>query len=450
MPVNFTIKEGDETLTSHSGLALIGALLSRTSLRQRLNQTQLLSCHDPKISHADMVFAMTGLICLGKPDYEAIEQFRNNPFFARSLGIDVCPSSSALRQRIDIIKNAFDTIIKEESAELIRRVAPQISPVQTSCGSFVPLDIDVSPFDNSKTNKEGVSRTYKGCDGFAPIFGYLGKEGYLVNLELREGSQHCQKNTPQFITTCIEYARKITDQNLLLRLDSGNDSADTIASCLKQHVDFIIKRNLRKEDPQAWLNLAIQIGTPVVCREGKKLWRGKTYLDLKGNPLAIPIVFEVAERTIKKGQALLFPEIAVDTYWSSLDLEPYETIQLYHDHGTSEQFHSELKSDMDLERLPSGHFSSNAFILLVGMLGYNLLRLCGQESLREDNGNIEKIPDLRKKAQRRRIRIVMLDLIYMAGRIIHTSRRWFISFGKINPFAPLWNAIFRRFSSATG
>jgi hypothetical protein len=27
---------------------------------------------------------------------------------------------------------------------------------------YVPVDIDVTPFDNSKTRKEGVSRTYNG------------------------------------------------------------------------------------------------------------------------------------------------------------------------------------------------------------------------------------------------------------------------------------------------
>jgi hypothetical protein len=447
MPVVFEIKQGDETLTSHSGLALIGALIERTRLREKLNQIQLMGCQNPKISHADMVFSMLGLVCLGKPYYDAVELFRENNFFHQCLGVETCPSSPSLRQRIDIIKNAFDDILKSESAELIRRIAQQISPVETSLGKFVPLDIDVSPFDNSRTCKEGVSRTYKGFDGFAPIFGYLGKEGYLVNLELREGSQHCQKNTPQFITSCIDYAKKITDQPLLVRLDSGNDSADTRTSCQSGQVDFIIKRNLRKENPQDWLKLAMQIGTSVPCRQGKKIWRGKTFLDLRGNPLPLPIVFDVTERTTKKGQALLFPELTVDTYWSSLDLSPYETIMLYHDHGTSEQFHSELKSDMDLERLPSGQFSSNAFILLVGMLGYNLLRLCGQESLREDNGNIEKTPRLRKPAQRRRIRTVMLDLIYVAGRIIHTSRKWFISMGKSNPFASLWGGIYRQFAS---
>ena len=39
---------------------------------------------------------------------------------------------------------------------------------------YVPVDIDVTPFDNSKTKKQGVSRTYNGCDGYAPIMAYIG------------------------------------------------------------------------------------------------------------------------------------------------------------------------------------------------------------------------------------------------------------------------------------
>lgn len=96
-----------------------------------------------------------------------------------------------MRQRVDLIGNRADMAIKDAGADLVRSCAPGISPIHTSAGDFLPLDMDVSPFDNSKTQKEGVSRTYKGVDGFAPIFAYLGTEGYLVNLELREGKQHC-------------------------------------------------------------------------------------------------------------------------------------------------------------------------------------------------------------------------------------------------------------------
>ena len=41
---------------------------------------------------------------------------------------------------------------------MFRAKAPALTPIQASCGPFLPLDIDVSPFDNSKKHKEKVSR----------------------------------------------------------------------------------------------------------------------------------------------------------------------------------------------------------------------------------------------------------------------------------------------------
>jgi len=443
--IRYEFTEGNERLSSHSGLALIGALLNRTKLKERLSGTMLPYCRKPKISHSDIICAMTGLICLGKPDYDAIEPFRDNPFFTQSLGMDSCPSSATLRQRLEAVKGGFDTILKEESAKVINGTAVDISGVPTSKGELIPLDIDVSPFDNSKTKKEGVSRTYKGSDGFAPIFAYVGKEGYLNNLEFRAGKQHCQKNTPEFLKSAIRYSKMITDKPLLLRMDSGNDSIENIKICIKKSIDWIIKRNLRKESPNAWLETAKENGESYSPRAGKTVWRGSVYRKIDGIDNSLRIVFEVTERTIKKGQALLIPDIEVGTYWTSLEDDPYDVIELYHDHGTSEQYHSEIKSDMDLERLPSEDFKTNALILLIGMLAYNLLRLCGQESLREDNGTITKRPLYRRKAGRRRIRTVIQDLIYMACRITSHARKVFLSFGRHAPWSNIWKILYQRF-----
>jgi len=46
-----------------------------------------------------------------------------------------------------------------------------------------------------------------------------------------------------------------------------------------------------------------------------------------------------------------------------------------------------------------------------------------------------------KEVNRRRVRTIMQDLIYMAGRLIRTGRQWFISFGRLNPFAHLWEKL---------
>lgn len=408
-PVEFIIKEGDEHLTSHSGLALIGALIERMELGARIDAVALSGCREPRIPHSAIVKSMLGLLCLGKPDYDAIEAFRDVPFFGHSLGIGQCPSSPTLRQRLDVVNGAFDGMVKEESARLIRKTAPGIGEVSTCKGNLVALDIDVSPFDNSKTKKEGVSRTYKGVDGYAPIFAYLGDEGYLVHAELRQGKQHCQKDTPRFLRESIRYAKMVTDEGLLVRLDSGNDSLENIGVCIEEGVDWLIKRNLRREDVQEWLKIAQERGQKETSREGKSLWRGETH------------------RTVEGFTA------------------PLRVVLLYQDHGTCEQFHSELKTDMDLERLPSEHFSTNATIMTLTLMAYNLLRLCGQESLREDNGNLERRPPQRKKAKRRRLRTVMQDMIYMAARITFHARRMYLSFGRQNPWVYVWQNIYRGF-----
>ena len=56
---------------------------------------------------------------------------------------------------------------------------------------------------NGNSKKEGVSRTYKGVDGYAPIAAYLGREGWCVGLELREGSQHSQKGFVPFLAAVM-------------------------------------------------------------------------------------------------------------------------------------------------------------------------------------------------------------------------------------------------------
>jgi hypothetical protein len=434
-----------EKLASHSGLIHIGALLNAINFKSRFETIPGVHCVDPKISHAEIFASMIALMSVGKPDFDAIEIFRQKQdFFNKAIGIRACPSSPTLRQRIDLIGNRADPALKDVGTDLVRSCAPAISPIHTSGGDFLPLDLDVSPFDNSKTQKQGVSRTYKGVDGFAPIFAYLGTEGYLVNLEFREGKQHCQKNTPAFINSTLDYVRKITDRPVLMRLDSGNDSQDNFPDVSRTNVHFIIKRNLRRESPQAWVDLAKQTGVQNHSRPGKRVWIGKTAVGINGNPLPYPIIFEVTERQTKKGQVLLFPEYQIDTYWCSVEqLPPDEVIRLYHDHGTSEQFHAELKSDMALERLPSGRFASNSLILHLAMLTYNMLRIIGQISLEESNPT--ELPGIRtKKVLRRRIRTVMQDLMYMAGRLVTRGRQWYLSFGQLNPFSRMMERIYHR------
>ena len=436
--MRFEIVQGDEQLSSHSGLALIGAILDRSNIRKRLDTVVLPEHPFPEISHGEVATAMIGLICVGKPDFDAIEPFRDDPLFIQSLGLSSVPSSPTLRQRLDSAKGAFNNIILEESAGVVGRLAPAMTPCH---GNLVAVDIDVSPFDNSKTKKEGVSWTYKKFDGYAPIFGYVGEEGYLANLELRPGSEHSQKGTEAFLRRTLRYARLMSEATFLVRMDPGNDSVGNIKVCREEKAHYIVKRNLRGETPEEWLGIARECGELHEPRPGKQVWMGERYIERPDIEEPLRMVFCVTLRTMEAdGQALLIPKIEVETYWTSLSDDVATVVELYRAHGTSEQFHSELKTDLDLERLPSGKFQTNELVLLLGMVAYNLLRLIGQESLREADAPI------RKQVSRRRVRSVMQDLVYLACRLVKHARRWMLFFGKNCPWLKTWRRVYLRFA----
>ena len=442
--VRFKISETDEVLVSHSGLALVGALLAKTKLKREINHIRLPGRPRPEISHFDTLLSMISLLCLAKPDFDAIEPFRNDEFFKRSLGLKDVPSSGTLRQRLDDLAQNEECfrIIREQNRWLLNQHTPVIT---SSYKEWVPLDIDVSPFDNSGTKKEGVSYTYKKVDGYAPILAYLGLEGYMVHCQLREGSQHSQEGTPQFLQETIDMAKRITDRNILVRMDAGNDDAENLKICKKEkRIDWIIKRNIRRESVDEWFVDAQCFGEWTFPREGKEVYIGYTHRERSGQ--LYRVVFEVTRRTsTADGQMLLVPEIEIATYWTSLKVSAEQVIELYHQHGTSEQFHSEVKTDMDLERFPSGKFATNALVLQLGMLAYNLLRIIGQSSLLEN----KMLPPgrrapIREKIKRRRLKTVIQDLMYMASRLTYHAKRWGLSIWRGNPWMPLWHEVYRR------
>ena len=450
--VTFQLEQSQENLTSHSGLALFGTTLASSQLADKLNQIELPQAKQtPHISHNEVVVSYIGLLGLGQSDYEAIEPFRTDEVgFKLFLDLETVPSCATLRQRLDqlaAMPQAATLLLtlKEESLAILKRQKAVLSPV---LGDLVPLDIDVSPFDNSKSHKQEVSRTYKGFDGYAPIMAYIGREGYLVDVELRPGKQHCQKNTPAFLRETLSLARQLTAEPLLARFDAGHDATDTLEILIEADVEFIIKRNLRKESKELWLKRATLCGQATTPRPGKTVYRGdvslRKSLVLHGEKTErwLRCVFEITERTIDaQGQHLLIPDIEVDTYWVSLADDPVETvIELYHDHATSEQYHAEFKGDIDLERLPSGKFKTNQLVLHCALLAYNHLRLIGQLANEGD-----ALPG-RKPAHRRRLKTVIQNLMYLASRVVRHARRFKLSFGRHCPWFPVFRQVYLRLS----
>jgi hypothetical protein len=427
--MKFEVRIGKEVIESNGGLALAGKILAGLEAELKgLDAVAIPGLLEPKIGNGDVVRSYVGLLVLGRTNYEDVELYRSSGYFRRTLGIKRVPSCETLRQRLDASGGQFDAMLKAVNVELLRLGKARLTPVRTFHHTYMPMDLDVSPFDNSGSRKEGVGRTYKGDDGYAPNFVYLGAEGHMLNCELRPGTQHCQKGTPEFLRETFGFVQRLDlGMEVLLRMDAGNDAVENILLC-PPWCRYLIKRNLRRESLEGWLAVAKAQGAAMQPRPGKTVYVGecRRAVDLgNGRTEELRIVFEVTERTsLANGQALLVAQVDVETWWTNLDETPATVIELYHEHGTSEQFHSELKSDMGVERLPSGKFATNATVLQAAMVAFNILRRIGQELLAVP----EALP-VAIAAGRRRLRSVLQDIMYLGCRYVRTARRHLLNLG---------------------
>ena len=432
-----TLKKGNEELLSCGGNALIGQTLCR-HVQATLPENFQIRRRDA-ICDSDILMAMIGLLANGRSDFTDVDLYRGDCVFLHSFGIERLPSEPTLRQRLDqYAPDCTHAALRKLNQSLLK--ARPLGTVQVQGDDFIPVDIDVSPLDNSGSNKQGIGFTYKNHDGFAPIFAYIGTEGYMLDHELRTGSQHCQQDTPAFIKSCIKQIQTLQlGKPCLIRMDSGND-AEEIFAHLKDHA-FIIRRNMRREKPEQWLALARRVGVGALkldTREGKNVYTGFTdHLcpgGVKSTTGPVFIAFEVIERLYDpEGNRLLIAEIEVNIFWTNLTCDASKVIRLfYHAHGTSEQFHSELKSDMGVEQLPSGKFCVNQLVLLCAMVSFNALRTIGQEVIQRAH-----LAPIKIQVSRWRLKTVLQNIIHCPVRVIRHARSIGLHFGRRCPWFTL-------------
>lgn len=442
MSLAFDLDKGSDSLHSTGGICLIGQVLSFSQIDRSFRDSFLKGF---RFQDHDILKSLIGLLAQGREKFTDISQFRDDQVFMKSLGLKAVPSEESLRQRLEIMPETHGDLLRESNVKLLKGI--DFGTIEKAGITFIPVDADVSPLDNSNSQRENLSWTYKKHDGFAPMFAYIGSEGYMLDHELRPGKQHSQKGMPEFLEELFQSLAQLKlKQPTLLRLDSAHDASANFEVFQKNQAHngyFIIKRNQRKEVNEQYLALARRTGRKAISREGKNVYYGEIHHRNPQNDEslpAVPMIYKVTERlTDQDGQDLLIPKLDVETYWTDLPLEAESVIELYHDHGTSEQFHSELKSDMNVERLPSAKFAVNKLYLACSMLAFNVLRIIGQTLVEH-----KKLAPVKIKGKRRRLRTVIRDLIFIACKHVRHSGKETLKFGRNSP----WFEVFKKISTS--
>ena len=451
------VKQLNYDLTPVAGLALVGHHLKRlTPVFKQIDKALTMRLR-AGVQTSDVLRSYLGLLVQGKSDFDAIENFRGDTFYKQSLGIELLPSSATLRQRMDAHATDLFDFLAPMIETLLSCARPDYGVLP--CG-WLPLDIDTFAMNNGDSAKEGVGRTYTGVDGYCPLAAYLGSQGFCLELALRPGVQHSALETPFNFERVIPMAQRLSASGpkapILLRADSGFDSAAQMQAIESYNrtglpqVDFLIKWNPRKTHVA---EMAAQLDAESRTqwehpRRGKRVTMWEESVHIEGIERPVRRVLRLIERTIDgRGQHLIQPEWQLDGWTTSLSAERFsgtDIIALYADHGTHEQFHSEFKTDLDLERLPSGKFDTNYVVCALAGLTMNILRLIGQAGLHGPDAPV------RHEAKRRRLKTVMQELIYRAGRLIEHGRQLILGLGANDRAAKAFTRVHGELFAACG
>lgn len=371
-----------------------------------------------QVAEKDILRCLGGLIGIDKVGFDHVRQFKNSDFFATALGIGRVPSEATLRQRFEAMSLDHDVhdAMPMCPVRMLRKL--DFKPRHVSVPHFVGvrIDTDSTILDNSDTKKEGIAKGYSGVVGYAPVCSFL-EGGLIVGAKLCPGNHHPLHEGALDVHAGVRSrVRKLTKARLLWVDDVAFDDAALMTARTQAGDSFITRHNLRREKTKIFINLAMQEGQSHSPRPGKTVYTGCTRRDREGIG-SVRLVYEVIERTSKKGQTLLLPEYKVFSVWTDLEkVSDADILRLYRDRGTCEQYFAELKSELDLERLPSGKFSVNELFFQLGVLVNNMLRVLGESLL--DSGIIGL-----KKATRRRLRTIMQGMMYLGGRFVRHARR---------------------------
>lgn len=426
--------QGTEGMMSAAGgLSLLSSLVDKhTGFRKEVD----LACpvrHGTRVSEHSMVFL--GAMSTGSSDFAGVERFDNNEATASILKVWKISAESTLRQSFESNSEELMKVFEKVNEQFLISARPHLSVCETG---HVVVDADNTVLDQTGSNKENTGWTSKQCLGFNQLNFTIGEEGYLIVARLGPGNQHCQKGFPGIMEQAIGTAKKITDKPLLLRTDSGFDAMENMATVFEmnerretgQVTDFLIKRNRRSDSCDELVKRANETGQWTETRPGESVcvldeivereWNGRTY--------RLRLITKITEMTAERdGSQLLMTEHRIAQWWTSLDIPAEEVIKVYDARGTSEQFHSELKSDLDLERLPSSKFATNCAVVSLGKFLYNVLRYMSQYMLETKQADHEKkygrINKKKLRVKRRRIRTVIQEFIHVSCKIVKTARR---------------------------
>lgn len=368
-----TLRFEQQRLTSFSGLLLFQLLFSRLDLRPRLR-----ACFETGEAIYDRAVVVLGLIVhllLGYRQLRDARYYRDDPMVRRLLGLSRLPDVATVSRCL--------AEAGAESVERVRRLCREL--VLERLVALAPrrltLDFDGSVIGTGRWAEGtavGFNRHKKGQRSYYPLFCTLAQTGQVFDLLHRPGNVHDSRGAKDFLVACIEQIRAVLPEVALeARLDGAFFSDDIVRTLAELGVEFSVSVPFER-----FVELKQRI-------ERRRLWHrinaDLAYFEDRWKPKSWPcryrFVFLRTRHRLRSKQPVqldLFMPVDCDFHHTVVvtnkTVAASSVVRFHHGRGAQEGVFAELKSQGQLDYVPTRTLAGNQLYMLAAILAYNLNR----------------------------------------------------------------------------
>jgi hypothetical protein len=415
------IRFEDQRLTSFAGLVVFQSLFSRIGLKQQLSGCFRHLRVSPIYGHGVIVLLLTVHLLLGYRRLGDMRYYQDDPMVCRLLGLERLPDVATVSRTLASLDDSSVANLRRFSRQ---RVLEQLRGLGLA---RITLDFDGTVLSTSRFAEGtavGFNKKKKGQRSYYPLFCTVAQTGQVLDVWHRPGNVHDSNGAKAFILACIREIKAILPQCIIeARMDSAFFSDDIVGMLDDKGVEFTISVPFER-----FTVLKAMI-------EGRKRWRRLdrqwSYFESNWKPASWSdryrfVFIRSQNRQQFKGAVQLDLFIPYEYGYdfkvivTNKRLSARKALAFHNGRGAQEGVFAELKSQTQMDYVPTRRKAGNQVYLFSAVLAHNLNREMQMHCYVQQRNTTEKRAPLWRFEQLGTLR---RKIIQRAGRLTRPQGR---------------------------
>jgi Transposase DDE domain group 1 len=411
----------DQKLTSFSGLLLFQLLFSRLQLKERLRRCFPSLPSSPAYDLATIVLGLILHLLLGFRQLRDAAYYRDDPMVHRVLGLNRLPDVATVSRILASADSDAVACLRQFGRQLILERLASLNLRR------ITLDFDGSVIGTGRRAEGtavGFNRSKKGQRSYYPLFCTVAQTGQVFDVLHRSGNVHDSNGAETFIQACVELVQEaLSGVQVEVRMDSAFFSDALVRRLEQLGVEFTISVPFER------------FGELKAAIERRRIWlplgSGRWYFELPWKPKSwkhrhrfLVVRSQTTVRDPGPIQLDLFVPQAVGYEFkvvlTNKSIWARSVVDFHDGRGAQEGVFAELKSQGQLDYVPTKRLAGNQIFLLCAILAYNLNRELQMTVQPQSRGTATQRPTLWKFE---RLHTLRGKLLQRAGRFTEPQGR---------------------------